>query len=145
MNTASAGLDRQTFAIGILCITACVLFVGLLLVSQQPVLAMGMNDRGGDYIMCTQQIAANSEAVVVIDGAAKQMILCQLDFNTRRIELILPQPVPARPDAEAAACGPRVAHAPALSISINPVRRAVARLYSVPAEQRDKRVNVVKN
>jgi hypothetical protein len=89
MNTAhSATVDTRTFAIGILAVTACVLFVGFLFLSQQPACATGMNDRGGDYVMLTQQISTTNEAVVVVDAAAKQMIVYTFDYNNKTLEIL---------------------------------------------------------
>lgn len=94
-------LDAKTFAIGILSVTACVLFVGLVLFIQTPAQAIGMNDRGGDYIMLTQQISNTAEAIVVIDAAAKRMILYGFDYNNKQLDIIrqvwldqLPKPPP---------------------------------------------------
>ncbi len=88
MTSSSPGIDRRTFAIGILSVTACVLFVGLMLLTQQPVQAIGMNDRGGDYLMLTEQISKSTEAVAVIDAAARQMIVYQFDYNNKRIDVL---------------------------------------------------------
>jgi hypothetical protein len=98
-------VDSKSLAIGILSLSACVFFVGLILVTQTPAQATGMNDRGGDYIMLTQQISNTSEAVVVIDAAAKRMLIYGFDYNTKSLEVIrgwsldqLPKPqVPAAP------------------------------------------------
>ena len=87
-NEIRHGLDARTFAIGILSVTACVLFVGLLLLTQPPAYAMGMNDRGGDYILSTQQISTSQEAIVVVDGAAKQMIVYEFDYSNRRLNVL---------------------------------------------------------
>jgi hypothetical protein len=87
MHTGKA-IDTRTLALGVLSITACVLFVGLMLVSQQPAYGTGMNDRGGDYIMVTQQISSSSEAVVVIDAAAQMMIVYTFDYNNKRLEIL---------------------------------------------------------
>ena len=62
-NSTSNSFDTKTFAIGVLSVTACVLFVGFLLIAQQPALASGLNDRGGDYIMLTQQLSTTTEGI----------------------------------------------------------------------------------
>jgi hypothetical protein len=111
MDTPRSGLDARTFGLGILAVTACILFVGLILVSQSPpAYAVGMNDRAGDYIMATQQVSTTSEAIAVVDAAAKRMIVYAFDFNNRTLEIVeqvnldrLPRPrerdgaAPARP------------------------------------------------
>jgi len=82
-------LDGKTFGIGVLTVTACVLFVGLILVSQQtPAYGIGLNDRGGDYIVVTQQISNTSEGIVVIDAAAKQLLIYRFDYNNKSLEIL---------------------------------------------------------
>ena len=88
ITTPSRPLDAQTFAIGVLGITACVLLVGLILISQQPAYAIGMNDRGGDYILLTQQLSSSSEGVVVVDAGAKQVIIYTFNYNERALEIL---------------------------------------------------------
>lgn len=85
-----SSLDGKSFAIGILSVTACVLLVGYLLLAAQPapVYATGQVDRGGDYILATQQLSNSQEGVIVIDAAARQMSLYILDMNQRRIRPI---------------------------------------------------------
>ena len=84
----TTALDAKLFAIGVLSITACLLFVGLMVVTQQPAYAIGMNDRSGDYLMATQQLTNTSEGVVVVDSAAKRMIIYEFDYNTRAMNLL---------------------------------------------------------
>ena len=67
-------------------ITACILFVGFLLLSAtRPALASRMNDRGGDYILCTQSISNSREALVVIDAAARRVVV--YTYNSSRHEI----------------------------------------------------------
>lgn len=91
--TAPRMLDGKSFAIGILSVTACVLFVGFIILSQTPAYGIGMNDRGGDYIMLTQQLSTTSEGVVVIDAAAKQMIVYQFDYNNKSLNILRAVPL----------------------------------------------------
>lgn len=95
--TNQSAIDGQTFAIGVLSVTACVLFVGLLFVSQQPALGFGMNDRGGDYIMLTQIVSSSAETVDVIDAAAKQMIIYQFSYNNKELEILRQVPLDQLP------------------------------------------------
>lgn len=75
MADKKTSIDGRTFAIGVLSVTACILFVGFLLVtmSPQPAYAIGHLDRNEDYIMLTQQVSNSTEALLVIDAAVKQM------------------------------------------------------------------------
>lgn len=86
----SAPLDGQTFAIGVLSVTSCVLLVGFLLVTMmpRPASAIGMLDRGGDYIMLTQQFSNSTEGVVIVDAAAKRMNVYVLDLSSKQIKLL---------------------------------------------------------
>lgn len=89
MSNQTTSIDAKTFAIGVLTITACVLFVGFLLVSTQPaVYAIGQSDRSGDYIMLTQQLTSSNEGLVVTDAAAKKMILYGFDFNAKSLRIV---------------------------------------------------------
>jgi hypothetical protein len=83
-------LDSRTFFIGVLGVTAVVLFACLVLLATQPraAYATGQNDRGGDYIMLTQQVSNSTEAIVVIDGASKRMILYGYDYNAKQIKVL---------------------------------------------------------
>jgi hypothetical protein len=87
-HTASVAINGKTLAIGVLTVTACIFFVGLILVSQPPAYAIGQLDRGGDYIMLTQQLSTTTEGIVVIDAAAKQMIVYQYDYNNRSLDIL---------------------------------------------------------
>lgn len=86
----AVALDAKTFAIGILSVTACILFVGLVLVllTPKPAFATGQNDRGGDYIMLTQQLSNSVEGVLVIDAASKRMSLYALNIGNKRLDIV---------------------------------------------------------
>ncbi len=90
-------LQPITLASGALALTACALFVALILVAQPTAQAIGMNDRGGDYIMLTQQLSSTTEGVVVIDAAAKQMIIYAFDYNTKTLEILRQVPLDQLP------------------------------------------------
>lgn len=89
-DAAPQTVDTKTFAIGVLSITACILFVGLLLISltPTPAYATGQLDRSGDYIMLTQQISNSQEGVVIIDAASRRMSLYALDINQKVIRTL---------------------------------------------------------
>lgn len=85
-----AALDRQTFTIGVLGVTAVVLFIGLLMVGvgQPHALGTATLDRAGDYILVTQQLSNSQEGVVVIDAASRQMNLYALENNNKQLRLL---------------------------------------------------------
>ncbi len=97
MPATTHGIDGRTFAIGVLSVTASVLFVGLILLTQQPAQAIGMNDRGGDYLMLTQQMSTSTEAVAVIDAAAKRMNVYEFDYNNKAIRILKQVPLDQLP------------------------------------------------
>ena len=87
MNTTQPAIDAKTFAIGVLSVTACILFVGFLLVTTltTPAHAIGMIDAGGDYKMLTQQLSTSTEGIVVIDAAAKRLVVYGYDYNRKQL------------------------------------------------------------
>ena len=90
MSGPTTTIDNKTLAIGVLSITACILFVGLLLVTMQPTPAygIGQTDRGGDYIMLTQQLTNSQEGVLIIDAAARQMTLYALNGSNKQLQVL---------------------------------------------------------
>lgn len=87
---SASPIDTKTFAIGILSVTACILFVGFILVTMTPSTAFGqgMVDRSGDYIMVTEQISNSIEAIAVIDAAVKQINLYGLNGSTGDLRIL---------------------------------------------------------
>lgn len=87
---SGGALDAKTFAIGTLGVTACVLFVGFILVAMTPTpaFATGQVDRSGDYIMLTQQVSNSIEVVVVVDAAVRRMNLYVLNDSNKQIRLV---------------------------------------------------------
>jgi hypothetical protein len=85
--TSGSDFDNKTFAIGVLTVTATVLFVGFLLVSQRPAQAFAQLDKGGDYKMLTQQVSRSEELVVVTDAAAQKTIFYRFDYGNKRLEI----------------------------------------------------------
>lgn len=100
-------LDARLFAIGVLSITAGVLFVGFMLVTQQPAYAIGMNDRSGDYILATQQLSTTSEGVVVVDAAAKRLIVYEFDYNNKVLNIVRQIPLDQLPKPRESDAGVR--------------------------------------
>ena len=103
MNSQPNSIDGKTFAIGVLSVTACILFVGFLMVTNQPAYGIGQSDRGGDYIMLTQQLTNSQEGCLIIDAASRQMTLYALNGSNKQLQ-VLHQNIPldqlpgSRPD-----------------------------------------------
>ena len=74
--------------ISVLSITATIMLVGLFVVStmNRNTLAIGQNDRGGDYIMTTMQFSSATENVIVTDAANGRMIAYGMNLTNYRID-----------------------------------------------------------
>lgn len=113
MHQPTPTIDPKTFAIGVLSITACILFVGFLLISSTPTpaYAIGQSDRGGDYIMLTQQLTSSNEGLIIIDAASQRLHLYAFDFNRKALVLLDRKPLDRlrgvrQPEGEAPRGGP---------------------------------------
>ena len=76
-------MDAKNFSIGVLSVTASILFVGLVIVhtSTSPALGEGQNARGGDYIVATGALDRAVELVYVLDAGGPSMALYHFDVN----------------------------------------------------------------
>jgi hypothetical protein len=84
----SGRVDGKLFAIGILSVTACILLVGFLLVrTAPPAYAEAMNAAGGDYHLSTVRLSQNQEGVLVMDAAARRMVVYVWDRSDRALEM----------------------------------------------------------
>lgn len=90
MTHNNGSIDGRTFAIGVLSVTACILFTGLVLMVSQPrtALASGEVDRGGDYIMATIKLDTNAEGLLVLDSAARRMNMYFANVSQKKLQLI---------------------------------------------------------
>jgi hypothetical protein len=73
----------------VLTITAVILLVGVAVVSivSPPAHAIGMNARGGDYIVVTSQFNTGTENLVVVDAAVQRMIVYGWNINNKRLDI----------------------------------------------------------
>lgn len=82
--------DRENLTIGVLSVTATVLFVGAVLVlatGQNQLMAAGDLDRGGDYVMVTGQYTLNNALVYITDAAANRLNVYSYDRVQRQLRL----------------------------------------------------------
>ena len=82
--------DNRNLLIGLLSITATILLVGVLVLSnagQNQAFAFGQLDRGGDYVMLTGQFSQNSELVYITDAAAQRLNVYSYEPTTRQFVL----------------------------------------------------------
>jgi len=96
-DTRETSLDGKTFAIGVLSVTACILFVGLMLINTQPAQAFGQSDKAGDYKMLTMQLGSSRECIVVVDAAAKQAIIYGFNNSQDRLDILSMIPMDQMP------------------------------------------------
>ncbi len=89
--------DPQNLAIAVLSLTAGIMLVALLLIRQPAAQAIGMVDRAGDYIIAPQQLSSTSEAIAVIDAAAKQMLIYEFDYNNKNLQILSRVPLDQLP------------------------------------------------
>lgn len=89
----SGPIDGKTFVIGVLSVTACILFIGFMLITTQSAQAVGMNDEAGDYKMLTMQINRSTELVVITDAAAERAIFYGFDYSQKRLEMLATIPL----------------------------------------------------
>lgn len=99
MTSQNHVVDTRTLMMGVLSITACILFVGLMLIVIQPRPAYGIGqlDRAGDYIMLTQQISNSQEVCIIIDTASRQMAMYMYNASNRQIQRLQNIPLSEMP------------------------------------------------
>lgn len=82
--------NNQNLAIGVLTVTAVILFVGTILSTaggRSDAMAFGQLDRGGDYILLTGQFTENRELLYVTDAAAQRLNVYSYETSTRQFVL----------------------------------------------------------
>jgi len=78
-------MDKKTFTIGILSLTAVILFVANLIVPPRAQADMAIKDR--DYQAVTAHIQANDEGLYVLDNRSGLMALFSYDPNRKTLAL----------------------------------------------------------
>jgi hypothetical protein len=85
-------MDTRNFAIGVLSITAMILFVGLLVMHAQAPAAhasgMTASDRGGNYSFTVGRINPNEEWLYVIDSRRARLVVYRYNGMQRQIDLV---------------------------------------------------------
>jgi len=90
-------MDRWTFAIGVLAITAVVMLSALAVmtvVQPVPAQAFAQIDRGDGYMMLTGQLSNSRELLYVLDETAGLLNIYWFDINRRRLLRIQQIPLP---------------------------------------------------
>jgi hypothetical protein len=84
-------MNSKNFVIGVLSMTAAVLFVGLFVINMQPVpvMADGMTTAAGDYVLTVGGVnKPDEEYIYVLDTSAQKLVAYRLDAAKRQIELV---------------------------------------------------------
>lgn len=82
-------IDTKNLTIGVLSVTAMILFLGVVLLNQMPTAyAAGQTAKGGDYVVSTGQYSNSLEVVYILDAAASKVIAYAYDTNRKRLEQI---------------------------------------------------------
>ncbi|HOB74082.1 MAG TPA: hypothetical protein PKG54_06100 [Phycisphaerae bacterium] len=83
--------QSKDFAIGVLSVTAVVLFTALVIMgrmSPQPALALGQGGTTGDYVVSTARVDNLTEAVFIVDTLAQEMNMYAFAPLRGTIELV---------------------------------------------------------
>jgi hypothetical protein len=83
--------NGKDFTIGVLSVTAVVLFVGLVIVnhvSQRPAYASGQGGVTGDYVVSTARLDNTTEVLFVTDSVAQEMNMYAFIPVAGAIELV---------------------------------------------------------
>lgn len=100
-------MNSKDLAIGVLSVTAVVLFSALVIVQNlapQSAMAYSQNASSGDFLVTTSQLDDTAELVVIVEAAAQRMNVYGMNVPLGQIELI--QQVDLAPLQRAAAARP---------------------------------------
>jgi hypothetical protein len=84
-------MTSKDFAIGILSVTAVILFAALLIifnVAPRQAMAFGQNERGGDFLISTAQLDETAELLIVVEAAQLKMNVYGFNVPANQIELV---------------------------------------------------------
>ena len=79
--------SNKNLTIGILSVTAAILFVGLILVNSlapSAQAASGPGSLSGDYMLANGQFKVDEELFYLIDSQSEQMVVYRFDTRTRQ-------------------------------------------------------------
>jgi len=88
-------MDKKTFAIGILSITAVILFVALLLTQAwaPPAYAGEISTVAGDFTISVGKVTRDTELLYVVDNTTQRMCVYGLARRTGKVALLQKLPV----------------------------------------------------
>ncbi|UCD28835.1 MAG: hypothetical protein JSV03_17455 [Planctomycetota bacterium] len=86
-------MDGKNFAIGILSVTAVILFSAWLIVNMllpNQALAFAQNTTGGNYVVTTSQLDDHTELLFIMHTPSERMNAYRFDVRTGVVDLIQP-------------------------------------------------------
>ena len=83
-------MDTKNLAIGVLAVTAAVLFVGLVLVtvSPQQALASEVSSVGGDFTVTVGNLTRDTELLYITDNRTERLLVYGIDRRTGAISVL---------------------------------------------------------
>jgi hypothetical protein len=90
-NETKAPADNKSLTIGVLSVTAVLLFAALMIVqsvSTPQAMAFAQTAESGDYLVATGQFQTSHELVYVLDAAVERLIAYGYDYNQKRIRVV---------------------------------------------------------
>lgn len=84
-------MTTKDFAIGILSVTAVILFAAVFIimnVAPQQAVAFGQNQRAGDFLVSTAQLDETADLVILVEAAQQRMNVYGFNVPVNQIELV---------------------------------------------------------
>ncbi|MBK9129215.1 MAG: hypothetical protein IPM13_15645 [Phycisphaerales bacterium] len=87
-STITFNLDRRVLARCTLALSALVLVIAHVLLAPRMAVAIGQQDRAGDYKVLTQVVNNSRELLIVSDAAAQVLAYYEYDISSKKLELV---------------------------------------------------------
>ena len=109
MNTTiTLNLDRRVLARCALALSALALALVHVTLPPRTAVAIGQQDRAGDYKVLTQLVNNSRELLIVSDAAAQVLAYYEYDISTKKLELVQRIPLDQLPVPPPEASVPQV-------------------------------------
>ena len=88
-------MDKKSFAIGILSVTAVILFVALLLTQAwtPTALAGEVSSASGDFTISVGRVTRDTELLYIVDNTTQRMCIYGLNRRTAKVALLQKMPI----------------------------------------------------
>ncbi|MCB9851061.1 MAG: hypothetical protein H6817_10210 [Phycisphaerales bacterium] len=83
-------MNSKNLAIGVLSITAVILFVGIILVNVQPNAAVASNvsSYGGDFTITVGRVTRDTEILYVLDNTTQRLLAYGIDRRSGAVNIL---------------------------------------------------------